>query len=143
MFFRQKLPYIILGIGIGILLTNTVYSFYSKTESKDYTQEEIIEKAKELGMVFLKDAIKVDNTDENEWDKEEKPKEVQIVIEKGDVLDKIANNLYTAGLIDEVDEFKKYVYDRDLESKFRVGTYTLEAGIEYEEIIDILQKRKK
>jgi len=143
MFFRHKFPYILLGIGIGILLTNIIYDFYPKVEYKEYSENEIIEKAKELGMVFLKDSIKVDNPIQNEKNIEDEQKRVQFVIEYGDYLKEIAENLYREGLIDDVDSFMKYVKDKGLDKKLRVGTYTLSTGMDYDEIINVLLKREK
>jgi cell division protein YceG involved in septum cleavage len=138
MFFRQKFPYILLGIGIGILLTNIIYNFYPKVEYKEYSQEEIIERAKELGMVFLKDVIKVDSPPEDKG----KPKEIEFIVKKGDSLIEIANNLYDAGIIEDVDSFVKYVKDKKLDKKIRVGSFMLSPYMNYDEIIDVLLKRK-
>lgn len=143
MFFRQKIPYLLLGIGIGILMTNIVYSLYPKVEYKEYSQEEIIRKAEELGMVFLKEAIKVEKPVGDEKAPETDTKEVQFVIKKGDYLGRIANNLQEAGIIEDKDSFIKYVKEKGLDKRFRVGSYKLSPGMAYDEILDILQKRKK
>ena len=58
---KQRLPFILLGIGIGIILANIVYSFVPNVEYREYTDEEIIEQAKGLGMIFIKDNIEVSN----------------------------------------------------------------------------------
>lgn len=55
-------PYIILGIGVGIILTTTIYSIFPKVEYSQMTDEMVIERAKELGMVGLKESIKNENT---------------------------------------------------------------------------------
>lgn len=52
---KFKLPYLILGLGIGIIITNLLYSINPKVEYREYTEEEIVSLAKELGMVFVKE----------------------------------------------------------------------------------------
>jgi len=37
----------------------------------------------------------------------------------------------------------KYVKDKGLDKKLRVGTYTLSTGMDYDEIINVLLKREK
>ena len=149
MFIRHKFPYILLGIGIGILLTNIIYDFHPKVEYREYSQDEIIEMAKEMGMVFLKDSIKVESSTqdeqvlENAESVEDGPINVQFVIEQGEFLEEIARNLYSEGIIDDVDSFMKYVRSKGLDRRFRVGTYTLSTGMNYDEIIDVLLKREK
>jgi len=138
MFFRQKFPYILLGIGIGILLTNIIYNFHPNVQYREYSQEEIIEKAKELGMVFLKDVIKV----ESDTEEKEDSKKVEFAVEKGDSLTEIANNLHEAGIIEDVNSFVKYVREKGLDKKIRVGSFMLSPDMDFDEIIEILLKRK-
>jgi cell division protein YceG involved in septum cleavage len=138
MFFRQKFPYILLGIGIGVLLTNIIYNFHPNVQYREYSQEEIIEKAKELGMVFLKDVIKV----ESDTEEKEDSKKVEFAVKKGDSLTEIASNLHGAGIIEDVDSFVKYVRGKGLDKKIRVGSFMLSPDMDFDEIIDILLKRK-
>lgn len=138
MFFRQKFPYILLGIGIGVLLTNIIYNFHPNVQYREYSQEEIIEKAKELGMVFLKDVIKV----ESDTEEKEDSKKVEFTVKKGDSLTEIANNLHEAGIIEDVNSFVKYVREKGLDKKIRVGSFMLSPDMDFDEIIEILLKRK-
>lgn len=138
MFFRQKFPYILLGIGIGVLLTNIIYNFHPNVQYREYSQEEIIEKAKELGMVFIKDVIKV----ESDTEEKEDSKKVEFAVKKGDSLMEIASNLHEAGIIEDVDSFVKYVRGKGLDKKIRVGSFMLSPDMDFDEIIDILLKRK-
>jgi len=140
MLFRQKIPYILLGIGMGILLTNIIYNFHPNVEYKEYSEEEIIEKAKELGMVFLKDTIKVnDTTAESKGDS----KKVKFEVKEGDSLKEVATNLFNAGIIEDVNSFIKYVKVKGFDKKIRTGSHILTSDMDYDEIIDILIKRKK
>ena len=54
---RYRFSFILLGVGIGIILTNIIYSINPNIEYRDYSKEEIIEEAASLGMVFIKDTI--------------------------------------------------------------------------------------
>ena len=63
---KIKYFYILLGFGIGIIFTSTVFILNPYIEYKDYSKEEIVEKAKELGMVFVKENIQVDSADIDE-----------------------------------------------------------------------------
>ncbi|MFA5524008.1 MAG: hypothetical protein WDA24_06600 [Tissierellales bacterium] len=49
--------FMILGIGIGVVITSLLNMAYPKIQYEDYTESQIIEKARELGMVSLKEVI--------------------------------------------------------------------------------------
>lgn len=145
---KCRLPFIILGIGMGILLTNTIYIFNPKIEYRDYSEEEITAKATELGMVFIKNNIEtsaIEGANENSQvdvkklgDKEkevEKKKEIQFTIEYGDSLEKVSKGLYELGIIDNVERFQKIARDKKVDKKLRVGNYKLLLGSDYETII--------
>lgn len=72
MFSKHKLPFLLLGLGIGIILTNAIYTLNPPWEYRDYSNQEIIERAKELGMVFIKDSIDIaaDKEEGNQDNKE-------------------------------------------------------------------------
>lgn len=50
---RENLKYIILGIGIGFLLAAGFMLRYHSAAKTEITSQEIIQKAREMGMVFL------------------------------------------------------------------------------------------
>lgn len=141
MSMKQKFPFILLGVGIGIIITNTVYCLNPIVEYKEYTQEEIIEKAKDLGMVFVKESIDVDNQSKEDY--EEKSKKYLFVIEQGDNLKEISYNLLEKGIIDDAEDFRNYAKEKGVSRKFRVGTYSLNYHMDYDEIINILTKENK
>lgn len=141
MSMKQKFPFVLLGVGIGIIITNTVYCLNPIVEYKEYTQEEIIEKAKDLGMVFVKESIDVDNQSKEDY--EEKSKEISFVIEQGDNLKEISYNLLEKGIIDDAEDFRNYAKEKGVSRKFRVGTYSLNYHMDYDEIINILTKENK
>ncbi|NLK43954.1 MAG: endolytic transglycosylase MltG [Tissierellia bacterium] len=57
---KAKIIYLTLGIGIGIVITCTLYSFYPVTKFVEISDDIIIERARELGMVTLKESLNME-----------------------------------------------------------------------------------
>lgn len=158
---KKKFSYLMLGLGIGIILTNFIHSINPKVEYVQLSDEDIIERATDLGMVFIKDVIDVDKPEEDGMlledekkdeqevstqsdevdDEMEEFEEVVFKINEGQSLITISKNLLDAGLIDDVDGFIEFVKEREMDKRFRVGTYKLNNGMDYETLLDILTKR--
>ena len=68
---KAKINYLILGIGVGIILSSTIYSFFPKIRSVELNNDEIIQKARELGMVTLTESLNTGNYSETEMNEEE------------------------------------------------------------------------
>lgn len=64
---KNKIYYMLLGIGIGILLTSAMNIVFNKPKAVEYTDEQIKEKAKSLGMISIKE-----NIEKKEHEKDEK-----------------------------------------------------------------------
>lgn len=147
MYKRHRFLFILLGIGIGILLTNILHSLNPILEYREYTEEEIVAKATDLGMIFLKDNIDTTPskekavTDEDTSKIEEKV-EVEFVIENGDSLEKISKGLEEARIIDEAEKFLNFAKEKGVDKKLRVGRYRLVTGLDYDTILSILMKLK-
>jgi len=62
---RAKILYLVLGIGIGIVIASIIYSLYPTTKYVELTDEMIIEKAKDLGMVSLKESLNLEDNKDN------------------------------------------------------------------------------
>ena len=143
---KFKLHYFILGLGIGIIITNALYSFNPNIEYKEYTEEEIISSAKELGMVFVKDSINISKEETKPLDEtktasqDEIEKELVLVVEPGDSLEKVSNKLSLLGIVENEQDFHKFAKEKNLEKKIRVGTYKLDQNMDYEILIKILTK---
>lgn len=158
---KIKITYLFLGVGIGIIIASTLYSFYPKIEYMDLTDDIIMERARGLGMVGLKESIDVinmeeladeENTMESANDEmKEVPKDIEeikvevgereIVVESGSSLTRVSKQLYNADLIDNIDEFILFVKDKKLDKKIVTGRYKIELNSSYDEIIEILTKR--
>ena len=150
---KNKILYLMLGVGIGIILANTLYSIYPKVEYVQLTDDIIIEKSRDLGMVSLKENIKVeedieDNLQKNdEVDISDEPEiEVQtepeikkeIRIEYGWSLTRVGLELYEKEVITNKEEFIDYVKGKRLSTSIRVGTHTFNNNPSYDEIIEII-----
>lgn len=144
---KSKIRYLLLGLGIGIIITNILNSLYPRLEYIELSDEEVIERAKELGMVKVKENIKIledpieDNKSEDKIEAEEVIIEKEILIEKGTELTKVAKQLYAADLIDDEEEFIFYVRGKELSGKINYGSYNIRNNLDYSEIIKILTDR--
>ncbi|MBZ2173982.1 endolytic transglycosylase MltG [Schnuerera sp. xch1] len=146
MFNKHRFPFILLGVGIGIVLTNIIYALHPNVKHIEYTEEEIIAEATNLGMVFVKDVIDIDK--EKEVEEVEGPiidevKEIEFTVENGDSLYNISKRLYEFGIIEDPEEFQNYGWKKGVDKRIRVGTYTLSTDLDYDAIIDILTKKQQ
>lgn len=140
MFSKTRFSYFMLGIGIGILLTSTLYTFNPVIEYRDYSEDEIVELASDLGMVFVKENIDI-STRYNKKGQEQR--KINLVIEQGDSLEKVSKKLFDLGIIDNESEFFNYAKGKGVEKKIRVGTYELTSALNYDNILDILTKQAR
>lgn len=142
--------FLILGIGIGLLTSGMLNIAYPKIKYISYTEAQIIEKARELGMVFLKESIIEkgeeknanisNNTNDNAHTVEDE-NIVKIIINKGDNSEKIINKLYEEGIIKDKEEFAKKIAERELQRRFKYGVFELKTEMEYDSLIKILTGR--
>ena len=140
---KFRVPYLILGLGIGIILTSTIYTLNPNVKYKEYTEEEIITAATDLGMVFVKDSIDTsrDKKSKREEQKDKKGKEeIILVVEAGDNSEKVFDKLLELGVITDKKDFSKYAKEKNIEKRIRIGTYKLALNMDYDTIISILTK---
>lgn len=135
--------YIILGIGIGIIVTSLIFILKPKIKYVDYSDDEIIKKAKELGMVSVKEKIELnEEKDKRETDEKEDAKEEIILfrVENDDTLTSVADRLLKKELIANKEDFIQFAKYKEADKKLRTGDYKLEKNSSYNEIIKILIK---
>lgn len=141
---KIKISYLLLGIGVGIIITGIIYSAFPKVEYVDLNDEMIIEKAKDLGMTNIKDSLVMEDShkEEPEQKTEEKLKPgdeyKDIIIEEGEILQDIVDKLYDNGLIDNKEEFILLAEDKMVDKKFVYGKYRIKYNTSYSTIIKML-----
>lgn len=156
---KTKLYYILLGIGIGTILSGALVISRPNVKYKQYTDEEIRELARNLGMISIKDSITIeDKKDNNKTDESNDTKEqdtesnedsqegkevtkVTFRINKGDSSEVIINNLFKEGIIDNKGEFREIIMLNKAEKNISYGIFELEKGMDYEELIKILVEK--
>lgn len=58
---KKHIYYVLLGIGIGLVLGSVIHMISPNVKVREYTDEEIIQKARELGMHNLDEIIEMNN----------------------------------------------------------------------------------
>lgn len=142
---KNKIIYLMLGLGIGIIIANILHSFYPKYQLIDLSDDQIIERATELGMVKLKESIKIkkEPVEEKEEEIAEEKEDEVLVVKSGSDLTTVAKQLYKLGLIVDEEEFIFYVRDEGLDRKIITGTYSIKYNTPYSEIIKIITEKAK
>ena len=159
---------IILGIGMGIVLTSIISIIYlaGVNPNTRMTKEEVIEQAKKYGMVENTQLInnKAENTEQNNDDVKkpdnsesgikiedtESPKpqpvkpaavqEIKIVVNSGDTSEIVAEKLFKAGLISDKNVFIKELGNLGLTSNVEVGEFKIKTGTDIRTIIEKITK---
>lgn len=154
---KIKLSYLILGMGIGIILNSTLYSIFPNEKYIELSDAIIIDRARELGMVNLKEAINTDSApnkeeentgsvDEN-LDLEEELLEdeiieeeeyVEVVVSRGERLTDIAQTLWELDLIGDKDEFIMLARNEGVSRNLIAGVYEIKKNTSLSKIIEVL-----
>jgi len=169
----MKFKYYLRGAGVGVLITTIIFactSFYNKTyaestsaEEAEISDEEIISRAVELGMVMQDEADNQDITKsteeaENPEGTDESTEEagddtaendadetgdvvknyIAFSVRGGESSNSVADHLYDAGLIDNADSFNKYMNKLGVDGLIQAGSFYLAEGSSYEDIISVL-----
>ena len=153
---RKNMYFILLGIGVGMLITSLLNMVYPDVKYIQYTDEQIKQRAVELGMVSIKDVLSENekekeavsnennsnNIDERNEDKQKQESEiVSFVIRKGDTSEAIVDRLYQQGIIEDKEELMDIIIQKSAQSKFIYGKYDIEKGTDCESLIGILTKK--
>lgn len=185
----MRFKYYLKGLGMGIIFTTLIMTVSSVIHNK-LSEEEIIERAMELGMVMTDSEQKSENglfgnkddseskddsetesepntesaipsetesesatesepaTEDSETQEPESqtpPTQVEITqyvlhVTWGDTPKIIAKELEENGIIEEWSAFRDYLSDNGYAGKIRSGSYTITAGMSFEEIAKIITK---
>ena len=68
---------------------------------------------------------------------------VELEIKEGDFSDIVSKKLFEAGLIPDASEFNNYVTKKGVDDSLRIGVYHIPIGSTADEIIEILQGKRK
>ncbi|KNF09959.1 putative periplasmic solute-binding protein [Gottschalkia purinilytica] len=150
---KNGLYLILLGVGIGFVITSLLSTLFTKPKYVEYSEEEIIQKARDLGMVSLKEKIekneknekkeinnsKKDTTEEViNKEKDIKNNYIKFTINPGDTSDIIVKNLHSKGIVEDKEKLSQMIIGKNLQRKFQRGTYTVSKDMSYEQLISIL-----
>lgn len=149
---KVNIYFVILGLGIGIMISGLAFKMYPAPKA-ELTDQEIIERARVLGMVGIKEHIenksaqeeqasqeKAESMEVKEQESTETSGEVSIAVNQGESSEVVADKLLSAKLIDDKKNFVSFVSEKNAGRSFRQGTYTIKAGASYDEILSILTK---
>lgn len=128
---------IILGIGIGIIISSSLSIALHKNQKDSYNTQFIKMEAKKIGMIDPEDLFQPRDTKINNSDQDEKSS-IVLDIPKGSSSEEIAIILKSNDVIDSEEEFLNRVKAGNLASKLKWGTYQFKADEEIEDVIDAL-----
>lgn len=165
------------GLGLGIAFVSVLSLVLFRAEIKpknenveavtEISDEEIIKRAKELGMISYSDLpskketaqnsdndyVKVteeavENTTEkvvvSSENQEKSNKEmVELVIKSGSTARIVSQELYNLGVIENAEDFRLYLGSSGNSKKIMTGKYLVPKDASYEEIVNIIKDKRK
>lgn len=151
----MRLKYYLRGLGLGILVTTIILMISFSGRKNEISDEEIKERAEQLGMVMQEDETTPNATEtevapsENQTPQdseqnsptEQTPSEqtsVTFTIEKGDSSLAVAEKLYDKGLINDAAAFNDYLVEQSHDSRIMIGTLQIPMGADYETLAKII-----
>jgi len=161
----MKFRYFLRGLGIGIIFASLVFLVvFQNSVPDEMTDEEIIEKAKELGMVEEEDPLDGLLTSQTDTDSEEQKEngsegvsETTTEISTEDISSTeqketteaaaeatteaeaaTAKEAETVTMIEDASEFDAYLIQNGYASRIRVGEHTLKRGMSYHDIAEAI-----
>ena len=164
----MKLRYYLRGLGIGIVVTAVIMTV-ALSKKQPMTDDEVIKRAKELGMIentIIKDvAIQKEDEEVKEENKEETQEEVQEIPEEteeelevedeteseseevvtvsvvsGDSSWSVAKRMEEIGLVDSAKDFDIFLCGNVYDKRISVGTYEIPKNATWEEMARIINK---
>lgn len=111
----------------------------SKETKQESEAEEISAQKQEPEIV---DVQKESDDKTNAKEEKEVVEQVEITIVGGEYSDKVCKKLKKAGLIEDVDDFNKYLSKSGYDNLIQPGNYVIPMGSDYDAIIKIITERK-
>jgi hypothetical protein len=147
----MKLKYYLRGLGIGIITTTIILAISFRGYEPALSDEEIMVRAVDLGMVMshidetqdteIPDEVKADPVIEESHteDLSKNSDSYRLVIESGEVARDVCNELADVGIIDDAESFRMYLREIGIASYLTIGTYNIPYGADFEEIGTVLK----
>lgn len=141
---------LMLGVGMGVFITALLAIIWFDQPNVDnaLSDQQIIEKAKALGMIdptegSYKQSITVDEKTHAETQRGSSSQEsfVVLTVNKGMTVSEVADILRDVGVISDVDVFIDEVRKADLITKLQPGVFKIKRGSTTDEIIRLLFKK--
>ena len=168
----MKLKYYMRGIGIGVLVTTIILVIAFSFTGNNMSDEEIIDKAKKLGMVESSKTMTSNSTNStNTTNSTNNVTEgnqtipgatnpmpdnsttsntanvnndsVEFTVSENDVSRTVIERLAQQGLISDAAAFNKYLNDKGLDNKLQNGTFKIKKGISEEELANLLVTKQQ
>ena len=166
----MKLKYYMRGIGIGVIVTTIILVITFAFSGNNISDEEIINRAKKLGMVESSKTMTNSTTnttnstnttegnqtipgatnpmpDNNSTNSSSATNvnndSVDFTISENDVSRTVIERLAQQGLISDAAAFNKYLNDKGLDNKLQNGTFKIKKGISEEELANLLVTKQQ
>lgn len=166
----MKLKYYMRGIGIGVLVTTIILVIAFAFSGNNISDEEIINRAKKLGMVESSKTMTNSTTnttnstnttegnqtipgatnpmpDNNSTNSSSTTNanndSVDFTISENDVSRTVIERLAQQGLISDAAAFNKYLNDKGLDNNLQNGTFKIKRGISEEELANLLVTKQQ
>lgn len=164
----MKLKYYMRGVGIGVFVTTIILVIAFSFVGNNMSDEEIIDKAKKLGMVEASKTMTnstLNTTSKNETEGNQtipgatnpmpdnssannntanvNNDSVEFTITENDVSRTVIERLAQQGLISDEAAFNKYLNDKGLDNNLQNGTFKIKRGISEEELANLLVTKQQ
>ena len=163
----MKLKYYMRGIGIGVIVTTIILVITFAFSGNNISDEEIINRAKKLGMVESSKTMTNSTTnstnttegnqtipgatnpmpDNNSTNSSSTTNvnndSVDFTISENDVSRTVIERLAQQGLISDAAAFNKYLNDKGLDNNLQNGTFKIKRGISEEELANLLVTKQQ
>ena len=156
----MRFKYFLRGLGVGIVFASLIFFMvYKENATPKMSDKQIIERAKELGMVeegsSIEDILHTSATSEASENKEtestteqiteattenttETAEKVSITIERGATSYTVCQKLQELGIVKDAAEYDNYLIEKGYASRIRVGTHELTKGMDYHAIAEAI-----
>jgi hypothetical protein len=154
----MRLKYYLRGLGIGIIATTFLLMIAFSQYKPTMSDEEIMVRATDLGMVMSHNNTSVEETSStvvNDTEYDAEASEVsnktviepdtagtayyRLYIERGEVARDVCTHLEEAGVVDDGESLRVYLSQLGCANELSIGYYDIPYGLTMEEVADVLK----